>query len=332
MLERFPQANKKKSDEKSKDEIVEEQITHNFDQGDTISNQEKEHDIKKYNVTEIKELLNDAEKIFSKENNLLYIKKGKEKNIIFIGDIHGDLKSLKLIFEKYNIENNKFIFLGDYVDRGTYSIDCINYLLEKKIKHPINVALLRGNHESPLVNYNYGFYIDLRNTFDKSSMELFFRYNEVFSSLPYAAQINKYNVLCLHGGLSENILYIEELNTLPKKDLIPTTNKLFETLWNDPREGISDWGFLNNSDGRGPGTFLFSEKITLDFLKNNDLQALIRGHEYYKEGYKFHFRKKNNINNFSGSVLTVFTCREYEGVTPSIAVLNDDGLTLQSLI
>jgi|TARA_R110002110_G_C13377487_1_gene710789 serine/threonine protein phosphatase 1 len=68
------------------------------------------------------------------------------KKIIAIGDIHGEVYKLKTLFAKISIkEDDTVIFLGDYIDRGRYSKQVIDFIIDLKTK--CNVITLEGNHE-----------------------------------------------------------------------------------------------------------------------------------------------------------------------------------------
>ena len=92
-------------------------------------------------------ILNRVRPIISKEPNLLRI----EGKVTIIGDLHGQFYDLYGMLKKLysaDKENEKLLFLGDYVDRGAYGPEIILMLFALKLKFPDRIIMLRGNHES----------------------------------------------------------------------------------------------------------------------------------------------------------------------------------------
>ncbi|OHS96490.1 protein phosphatase-1 [Tritrichomonas foetus] len=153
--------------------------------------------------------------------------------LVICGDIHGQFTDLLRIFEKCgDPENTNYLFLGDYVDRGKYSVHTITLLLLYKIKHPINFFLLRGNHEAAFVNKMYGFYNEIRDHYS-SSRKLWKLFNDLFDYLPISATVNG-RILCIHGGISPDFKNLNQLKNLKRPLNISESRLIIDLLWSDP--------------------------------------------------------------------------------------------------
>lgn len=97
--------------------------------------------------------------------------------------------------------DSNYLFLGDYVDRGKYSIETICLLLAYKIKYPENFFILRGNHECSTINKLYGFYDECKRRYNIKLWKLF---GDCFNTLPVMAIIDD-KIICMHGGLSPDL-------------------------------------------------------------------------------------------------------------------------------
>jgi serine/threonine-protein phosphatase PP1 catalytic subunit len=94
--------------------------------------------------------------------------------------------------------DTSYLFLGNYIDRGGMSLECMMLLLAYKFKFPENFFLLRGNHEVAGVNRFFGFYEECKR---KTTIKVWKMFNELFNMLPLCAVIER-KIFCVHGGLS----------------------------------------------------------------------------------------------------------------------------------
>uniref|UniRef100_A0A0E0IHF6 Serine/threonine-protein phosphatase n=1 Tax=Oryza nivara TaxID=4536 RepID=A0A0E0IHF6_ORYNI len=75
------------------------------------------------------------------------------------GDIHGQFYDMKELFKVGgDCPKTNYLFLGDFVDRGFYSVETFLLLLALKVRYPDRITLIRGNHESRQITQVYGFY------------------------------------------------------------------------------------------------------------------------------------------------------------------------------
>lgn len=104
--------------------------------------------------------------------------------------------------------------MGDYVDRGLYSVETVQLLIALKLRYRERITLTRGNHESRQITQVYGFYDEcLRNYGNANVWKLF---TDLFDFLPLTALIEK-QIFCLHGGLSPSI---DSLNHIMDEDRV----------------------------------------------------------------------------------------------------------------
>ncbi|KAH9389524.1 hypothetical protein TYRP_023215 [Tyrophagus putrescentiae] len=154
-----------------------------------------------------------------------------EPNVIIFGDIHGNFNDIHFIYDKF-ISNpkyltTKFIFLGDYVDRGPKPVEVVCFLFALKLSDPNRFYLLRGNHEVLKINRKYGFqhmclYL-FGDTYIKHQTLAVLNYklfNKAFCFMPVGAVIKgtgngneEQKIFCCHGGVPS--YYITD--TLPKQ-------------------------------------------------------------------------------------------------------------------
>ena len=261
-----------------------------------------------YKISELKfhyisQILREAEEIFKEEKLLLEFNLDDSKSEIYIiGDIHGNLDTLLRLIDIISKKNPEHvIFLGDIVDRGIKQLECLTLILALKIRYPNKYYLLKGNHETLEMNQEYGFFQDFTSKFN--DQKKFDEILAVYNALPFCALINK-SILCLHGGIPEDIDILRKLRDLKPKEIALVFKSieisLMQIMWNDPKSGLK--GFSESF--RGPGIKFFGEDVFNDFMKKNKLKYLIRSHELFPEGYRWFFKKR---------LLSIFSSANYRG-------------------
>lgn len=241
--------------------------------------------------------------ILKKEPNMLDI----EAPITVCGDVHGQYFDLVKLFEVGgDPANTRYLFLGDYVDRGYYSIECVLYLWAIKWWYPNSIFLLRGNHECRHLTEYFTFKLECKHKYTEKLYEACL---DTFCALPLGALINK-QFLCIHGGLSPELNSLDDFKAINRFREPPTHGLMCDLLWADPLEDFgqerSSEFFVHNAV-RGCSYF-FSYHAACAFLDKNNLLSVIRAHEAQDGGYRMY--RKTRSTGFP-SVITMFSAPNY---------------------
>ncbi|KAI9451336.1 Metallo-dependent phosphatase [Russula earlei] len=275
----------------------------------------REHFLREGRVTEDQALaiLRQSTDLLMTERNVLKV----TSPVTVVGDIHGQYYDLMKIFEVGGkITETTYLFLGDYVDRGCFGIECLLYLYALKLWYPDRLFLIRGNHECRHLTEYFTF---KRECLHKYSENVYEACIESFSALPIAALLDG-KFFCVHGGISPELNTVSDIDRINRFMEPPSSGLLCDLLWSDPvpNFGHEDepsphsslvprgqmWG---HNSTRGC-SFYFTYDAVIKFLERNDLLGVIRGHEAQDAGYVM-FRK-TPTKKFP-SVITVFSAPNY---------------------
>ncbi|KAK8890764.1 serine/threonine protein phosphatase Pzh1 [Tritrichomonas musculus] len=237
-------------------------------------------------LEEINFVLNSVTNILHSEPSLLEL----HAPITLVGDIHGQLHDLLRIFDKCgHPPTTRYLFLGDYVDRGFRSVETIILLFCYKILYPNQIYLIRGNHETSLVNRRCGFRSEIRQNYSQKGNTLWDDFNGAFEMLSIAALIDN-KIFCVHGGISPHLTDFQEIRDIEK----PLDNEsmfygeqsdiIMDFLWAEANSKIEDWKF-----GRNREKVAFGLRPLEYFIQKFNLKMVCRGHEVAEEGTEFPF-------------------------------------------
>jgi len=262
------------------------------------------------------------------------------KKVTVVGDVHGQLWDFDhmLNLAGFPGPDNTFVFNGDFVDRGPWSVEVMTSILAFKLQHPDHVFMNRGNHESEMANTFYGFFGEVTVKYEAKMCGMFV---DLFRATPLAHTIND-EVFVVHGGipgpdprvwwkginnevgfdgrtLQITLDEIENVNRFMEPD--PAENPLMvDLLWSDPK-GKPGYG---PSGRMSKGIYLFGPDISQQFMESNGLKMTIRSHEVKSAGYRY-----DHEGMFP--VLTIFSAPNYvdkAGNRAAVAVMTADGGSL----
>jgi serine/threonine-protein phosphatase 2A catalytic subunit len=189
--------------------------------------------------------------------------------------------------------DTNYLFTGDYVDRGYYSVESVSLLVCWKVRYPDRVYILRGNHESRQITQVYGFYDECVRKYGSANVWKLF--TDLFDYFPLTALV-EHSIFCLHGGLSPSIDTLDHVRQLDRVQEVPHEGPMCDLLWSDP-DDRTGWGI----SPRGAG-FTFGQDISQQFSERNSLSLISRAHQLVMDGYNW---------SHNQSVVTIFSAPNY---------------------
>ncbi|OHT08579.1 Serine/threonine-protein phosphatase PP1-2 [Tritrichomonas foetus] len=262
---------------------------------DAVATKKTQLLLPQFSAEEIESLCRETLEIFKKEPVCLEL----DGPINLIGDLHGHILDLFRDLKTFGLpETTRYLFLGDIVDRGEFSIETVTLVFALKVKYPENVYIIRGNHEFEFLNDRCGFKEDVNKMYGQQT-DLYATFKQVFSYMPITSVICQ-SIICVHGGLGPSWFSINQARKIERPIDDFGDDVLDAMLWSDPSDNIDYFEPSN----RGTG-FFFGESVVSDFLESNSLKLLVRAHECVNLGAQFMFKNQ---------LVTVFGASNYCGL------------------
>jgi len=231
-------------------------------------------------------LCDQAKEILQKETNVQPV----SCPITICGDVHGQFYDLMELFRIGGVPpETNYLFTGDYVDRGYYSVKTISILMSYKVRYKGRITMTRGNHESRQITQVYGFYDECLRLYGNA--KVWKAFTDLFDYLPLSALVEK-QIFCLHGGLSPSIDSLKNIMDQDRVQEVPHEGPICDLLWSDPDDRCG-WGI----SPRGAG-YTFGQDISEQYNHNNGLTLIARAHQLVMEGYNW-CHEKNVVTIFS---------------------------------
>ncbi|CAM9136649.1 unnamed protein product, partial [Ectocarpus fasciculatus] len=233
--------------------------------------------------------------------NVTHVEFSGEEKLTVVGDIHGQLEDLFHILDDagWPSPTNKYIFNGDFVDRGKKGVEVVTLLFALYVAFPGCVFLNRGNHEDKAICAVYGFQKECDQKYGNTTYIMFC---EIFTYLPLCTVVNN-SIFVVHGGL-----FHQRRTTLADIDQVQRTDYKAEKADPEAQRNKSDpegfflrtlqqcalWSDPHTQDivipnRRGAGV-MFGVSMTQAFLETNNLKMVVRSHECVPDGIDWPFQ------------------------------------------
>jgi len=252
-------------------------------------------------------LIKEAAAVLVSEANVKDVVLPKGARCVIVGDLHGQLDDLIHIFTLNGLPSsrNKYIFNGDFVDRGKNSCEVVLILFALKILYPESVFLNRGNHEATDINEEMGFCAECTRKYNR---DMWKRFSDAFQHLPLASVVQD-EIFVVHGGLCWEDITMKDILDIDRHHLFaPYETNMEDLLWSDPLDVDDDTGLPFRGRGknsvRNDAGCVFGEDVVDRFMADNKLSLVVRSHECVDAGYEWYFDEK---------LVTVFSASRYRG-------------------
>jgi len=225
--------------------------------------------------SQVRVLTDRARQILREESNVQSV----QAPVTIVGDIHGQWHDLVELFcIGGRVPETNYLFLGDYVDRGYYSVETVTLVTALKVRYPHRIHMIRGNHESRQITQVYGFFDECLTKYGSPNVWKYF--TDVFDYLPLTCVVEN-SIFTPHAGLSPSIDTFDNIRDLDRVQEVPHEGPICDLLWSDP-DDRAGWGI----SPRGAG-YTFGADITAEFSHLNGISTIARAHQLVMEGYSW---------------------------------------------